>query len=381
MKILKNKKNFCFFIAMLFNYSIVNAQESYLIKLSTNDAPFNDGSFYIDSIVDNRFNKSDIGVVMRGLDYTQHPANLKGGFNNALENYFKVNFPKKNNQAQRIIPVIIQFYIGEKAGKFKEVGTANVEIIFCKLDSGRLSKLFETSSKIENSGLKDVTAGHEKRIKKAIRQCLENFIASDWKNGRPQPLNSSQGIITKENHILTAPIRKKGVYINFLQLISNNPSIVTSYITSRKGDIVTIKDSITDNKLKDVYGYCDGKDIFINTGMYANISSGKKGFARVIEEGTLMAWMDHYVSPVEGGIAYGTFGVLGNALASRGLDVMVLDLRTGLITVASENSMKKLLKEDLECYTEYYYLKEEKSDKKVQLRLIKKFNERNKIFK
>jgi len=46
-----------------------------------------------------------------------------------------------------------------------------------------------------------------------------------------------------------------------------------------------------------------------------------------------------------------------------------------------EKGMKRILKEDLECYTEYFYLKEGKNDINVQLRLVKKFNERNKLFK
>ena len=60
---------------------------------------------------------------------------------------------------------------------------------------------------------------------------------------------------------------KKGAYKNFEEFKSNAPSITTyEFREGPAGDILYIKDGEAEYPTRDTWGFCDGKDIFINSG-------------------------------------------------------------------------------------------------------------------
>ncbi len=365
-------------IILLPSYNLL-AQQIKIIKLIPEPINLSNRNFYIDSIVDVRLNKTNIGEAQMGLFNKRVKANLEGDFVITLTQFFKSSLPKPNTPSKRIILVVNHLMIDEKTYSMKEVGLAETGLVFCILDSGKLKKVFEYDSKSENGGM-DVTGGHSKRIKECFLNSINAFASSDWKTRQSeiykgQPVNT----LTKDEHILYTTERRRGIYKNFEELVSNSPSINIPFKVINKNKFTFIEDMNLSNRIKGYYGFCDGSNLYINTLDY-NASDGKH-FAKLIEEGRYCLFLDHYVGGGEQIASQVAFGLVGSALAKSGWDNIVLDMKTGEIFPLYDDTMKKILKEDLEYYDEYLNLSEGKTDLKIQLGLIKKFNARNPLFK
>lgn len=68
-------------------------------------------------------------------------------------------------------------------------------------------------------------------------------------------------------------------------------------------------------------------------------------FAKVIEEGRILAWYDHYMSGKEAGFAAGAFGAVVHTNAASDVDIIGLDLKTGVINPIKIKSLEQLLEE------------------------------------
>lgn len=60
---------------------------------------------------------------------------------------------------------------------------------------------------------------------------------------------------------------KKGVYKTFEEFKANSPSIIDyEFRNGTAGDILYVKESDSEYPTRDTWGFCDGKDIFVNSG-------------------------------------------------------------------------------------------------------------------
>jgi hypothetical protein len=163
--------------------------------------------------------------------------------------------------------------------------------------------------------------------------------------------------------------------MDFNELRSNSPSGSPDFSIERKGDLYLLKNEVG-KKMKEPFGFCDGESIYINTFFY-NPTNGKAVYAKVLEEGRLLAWFDHYLSAGEAAAVQAAFGLIGYAVAKSGdLDCIVLDLKTGIITPLTKTGMERVLKEDQELLNGYQQTGRSK-DEGFQMSLVKKFNSRH----
>lgn len=140
------------------------------LPLSTN--------FYISEIIDARPLKENIGVAQRGMFNKQVSAQFSEDFIPHLQSYFNGLLPSEASKTPLILKVH-QLYISERTAAMSELGSCDVNLEFLKEENGRQYSLGQFSSKVENGGL-DVTAGHDKRIRQAIQECIEQFAMSNW---------------------------------------------------------------------------------------------------------------------------------------------------------------------------------------------------------
>jgi hypothetical protein len=377
-------------------------QKPHVVDLDPEMIDLPNRGFYIAQVIDQRPMKDNIGVVQKGLANRQTSAVMRGDLVTVWQNYFDKSLPKTSAELVPITLIINNFLISEKTYMMKEVGKAELTVSFYREATIERQKLLTNSAEETNNGM-DVTGGHSKRIKAVILKCLTDFnqqfqqlIAQTpellGKNNEiqdgliiesnsPSPLSNpdAQEVapstnLDTENHILTCTKRKIGIYKNFQELVSNSPSITTTFeLTRQGGDFVMLRDGQTGKKIKDAFGFYDGNTFYINTFNY----SPKKTYARVVAEGRYFAWIDNYVSPATAGVAGGGgFGLLGAALVASDLDCVFLDLKTGVVKVAKKESMDQVLSEDQELWQKYQQ-SNSKRNYATQLEFILEFNKRN----
>jgi hypothetical protein len=348
------------------------AQQDFVVKLKPEVLTITNRTFFIDSVVDARAVTVNIGMAQVGMNNRQVEANFDKPFEAALTDYFKTVLPRHEGQV-RIVALVNELRISEKTYKLKERGIADVSITFCRIDSGKLYSL-QTFDYQQESGGMDVTAAHQSRLTLALKNCIEKFSKTDTHapgvviNNTDVEWDSSN----KERNILECSERIPGVYAKFTQLRSNSPERKDVYLKPR-GILFMAHDN--ESKLVEPFGVCDGISIYVNTYFY-NAVAGKGQFAKVIEEGRILAWYDHYVSATEAGFAGGAFGGIGIAAATSDLDIIGLDLKTGLIKPIKIKSLEQLLAEDPELLSQYRQEKD-KGDVVTMMRYVKAFNVRN----
>jgi hypothetical protein len=352
------------------------AQKDFVVSLKAESLVLPNRGFYIDSVVDARSLVTNIGMAQVGMNNRQVEAQLDKPFEQAIATYFETTLPPKNGQ-RRIIAVVNELRISEKTYKMKERGLAEVDITFCRLDSGKLYKLY-TVTKQEESGGMDVSAGHPRRLATALNECVKEFNLSDYRTNLGTPFESDLSWHTTdpERNILLCSNRIPGIYQKFSQLRSNSPQ-KEKVLMEPRGILFMVRDSESKARLREPFGICDGRFLYINTYFY-NVSAEKGMFAKVIEEGRILAWYDHYMSGTEAGFAAGGFGVVGQTIAASGIDIIGLDLKTGVIKPIKRKSLEELLAEDPELLARYQE-KRDKGDVTVMMEFLKLFNERNKL--
>lgn len=361
-----------FFVASL----SVLAQKDFIVALKAEPFFYPNRGFYIDSVVDVRLVTSNIGMAQVGLNNRQVEAHFDQPFNETLLSYFRATLPYQSGLL-RIVAVINELRISEKTYKMKERGFADVDVTFCRIDSGRLYALSRIVKRVESGGM-DVSAAHSRRLASALLECLKEFNSTDYRANHGIALESPTQWDSgnPERNILLCVNRLKGVYENFKQLRSNSPVSQDVRIEPR-GILYMVRDSDSRARLREPFGICDGQSLYVNTYFY-NAVAGKGLFAKVIEEGRILAWYDHYMSGTEAGLVSGAFGVVGNTIASSALDIISLDLKTGVIKPVKVKSLEELLAEDPELLSRYRE-RRNKSDVTVMMEFIKLFNERNKL--
>lgn len=361
---------------LMLNSSIAIAQKSeFIVELKPERFDLPQREFYIDSIVDARMVKNTIGMAQVGMGNRQVPAVFNQPIETVLLNYFKVALPGQKIQ-QPLVAVINQLAVSERTYAMKERGLVDLEITFCKLDSGRLLALGSFNSKQEGGGM-DVTAAHGKRIAAALNDCITQFHNSPWKEipGTIYTAENEWNEKDPDQNILHCTVRKPGIYPRFVQLRSNAPIEQRVTIEPRK-DLFMIRDEVSEKKVVEAFGYCDGKYLYINTFFYNFYKGGRGLFARVVEEGRYMAWVDHYVSASESAAVGAAFGLIGTAIASSGRDVIVLDIKTGVITPLKAKTLKRLFYDDVELQKKY---EDEPNQDNIDVMLayIKSYNQRH----
>jgi hypothetical protein len=167
-------KRILLLFAILCFFKLSYGQNIYEINLIHETIDLPGRKFYIDSIVDNRIEKSNIGIVQKGLFNTKYPAQLKNGLSKSLLEYFNYSLTKESE----LIPVTIKvnkFEISEKTRVADEFGFADILLEFYHKND----MLFSSKQHIEVTSM-DVTRLHEENIREALKKSLIDFNNSEW---------------------------------------------------------------------------------------------------------------------------------------------------------------------------------------------------------
>lgn len=167
-------KRILLFFALLGVFQLTHAEKIHEISLVYEDIDLSNRKFYIDSVMDVRDYKKDIGVVQIGLFNTKYPAQLEGGLESALKTFFIISLPKQNDQ----IPINIKvktFVISERTRLADEYAFADITLDYYHGNN----LLFSDKQHIEVFGV-DVTRMHEKNIRTILAKSIQEFNKSQW---------------------------------------------------------------------------------------------------------------------------------------------------------------------------------------------------------
>jgi len=157
---------------------------------------------------------------------------------------------------------------------------------------------------------------------------------------------------------------KRGIYRNFEEFKFNNPTLDLRYVisvntesfgflgTGDKCTYYTLDVGKEESKtIGTVYGFCDGKSIYINSIETDKLHKAK--FALLQNVG-LYSYFEHIVENYSGGMAYGVGGAGGMMMAGGGktysLGRSILDINNGDKIVFNKSCLKEILKDDKALY-------------------------------
>lgn len=166
-----------------------------IVKLKSQRSSTEKYDFFISKVEDVRYNKESIGIVQIGLGNKKVEADLNDGVEVSIQNYLDKLLPF-HEFAVPVLMKVTHLFISETIKGTAEVGRAEIEVEFWKEKDGRFGRVFIASSVIEGKGI-DVINGHEKRIRKGIHSCLDQFNESNWKTRIPD-FNPEKKILAEE---------------------------------------------------------------------------------------------------------------------------------------------------------------------------------------
>lgn len=318
------------------------AQQKHTVKLSIDPSDPKTYWFKIDSVIDNRFVRDNIGMAQVGLGNRQVEAVMENTLEASLKQFFEQACLKQNGQ-KSLIAIIDELNVTEKTYQLKERGIAEAQITFLSQGENSLLKQGTFQFREETGGM-DVTQAHGKRLKTVLLNCLEQLQNQGYvQNAAPFTIGGKWTPADAEHNILTCKTKQRGIYATFQEMRSNSPSISDTFSISSVKDLYILRLS-NGKKAKEPYGFCDGKSIYINTFFY-NQTNGEGVYAKVQEEGRYLLWVDHYVSAGEGAAMGAAFGMIGYAIAKNGSDCIILDTESGVIIPLTDRNVKRLLKQ------------------------------------
>jgi hypothetical protein len=318
------------------------AQEKYNICLEPDNFIINDRKFFISSAIDNRNVRKGIGIVNKGFDNIQVPADFCEPFEAHLSSYFQKSLPQLNVKQLNLIAVVEEFKIKEEISGLSEKGSVDVHFSFCIETDNKLMKVFDAKSHKQNQGL-DVTLRHDDRIKKAIYDCIRQLYQSDLQIDKATEL-----ILDNENTDAGNTEKRRGIYANIDELLSGNSTDQSEFSIHHKDEFFYLIHKTTGKMDKKAFGFCDGRYLYINRKNYSH----NRLYAKVLTEGRYLAWIDHYVSNSEVVIGSTLGNSTYNSMAS-GFDLVVLDTQTGIISIMNKGSLGNLLRQAPVIYEEY----------------------------
>lgn len=330
------------------------SQKSHLITLKPQKIDFKNNGFYIGKVLDKRPKKTGLGAVQIGQKWVK--VNFSRPFIYHLQDAFNKLVPYEKSFVPLTL-VIHDLSLTEELGENGEKGKIEIEIEVCYPDS--IISIAKIHS-IKQSDATDVTRKHPKIILASLEDCIKqiNEIYIDKKlhehNFKTLNFNSNRSI-------------KKGLFRNVTAFLTDTPENDIQFEIKKVGvtgkyDRFAAFYPNKNKRIKGLFGFSDGKDIYINVAEYSNYESGTY-FVKSEFLGEHIYFEDRISDRFLG---Y-TFGVGGALLSLKKVGV-VLNTNNGQISKLDRDYLVETLKEYPELRKKYNQTKKKLVHKKMILK-------------
>jgi hypothetical protein len=270
--------------------------------------------------VDARSNKDIVGIVQRGLNNKQEIAQFKNGFQEELKNA-NAEFLQPQANLTPLIVRVLKLNIFERTLLNSETAIAEVIVEFyTKTDVG-ITLVKSAASTVTSGGL-DVTRSHARNIERCLADCLSQvnaFLSQDKPTfgitstiEHKKLFETPDALREYEYSILSDASPVKGVYRNFIEFRDNAPGIIMDFSIKEKPNYTGESYDATkgviktdDGKESNVWGYSDGKRIFIKLG---------QEFFQVFSEDGILWFQGYDISGYKTGVSIPGKSVVMGAL-------------------------------------------------------------------
>lgn len=290
--------------------------------------------FYIDSVIDNRLVKTDIGMAQKGLFNKKVRASFERDFEKEIYDYCRSVLPPEENKQPFIIRMNT-LQVSEKTTAFNELGIAvlNMDIIQ-RSPEGYLLK-YRFSDTVKESGM-DVTAGHDDRIKKLFQTAFENMMSKGVEGLESVVIHPGENVQFE----IFDQDPPSGLYATYLELaalevIENKEYQVTPH--KKHPHRVHVEDKAGAPVLH--YALVHESKLYLNAANY----SADRYFVETRRVGKYLLFHDTFINPDKAAGMAGAFGMIGVAASNEGNHVL-LDLETGGLFIIDNQKMKKALR-------------------------------------
>lgn len=347
MKILSLKLVSLFTFISFFAFS---KDDIYKITLKNEKIELSKFKFSINEVLDQRMNKILIGSVQRGLNNRRCPAEFE---NNLAQEFGTLiyNSSLHGNGENPITLIINSIWVDERTSAMKELGLVDLEFYIAQKTANGYLILNEQEISISQSVL-DATAGHDKRIARALKEGLENFMkinSTEYLN-----ITYEEKKYNVDSTILKCKCIKKGIYNTFNDLYNNSPLEKKAFFDSvnYNTDNALVIDKLFKTKdFRKFFAFSDGKKIYFNSLSYGNYRASEKGsgyqFGKGKLDGPFYVIEDEIPDLMAQAVGAAGFGILGYLMTSNAKiqAYSFVDIRNGAILPIKKNFIEASLKE------------------------------------
>jgi len=335
-----------FVLSLIFNFAKAG-DDLHKVSLNKEHLDIPSFKFSIDSIIDARTNKYLIGSVQKGMVNSRYPADFTKGLKKEIENLVYVPTLRKEGKL-KIVLIFNSLWIDEWTTAISEKGLVDLDFYIAKVTEKGILILDEQEIFLEEGGM-DVTAGHARRIVKALQNGLENFNKLD-SSKYLNTLFETKTYSPDSSILLTKKPFKKGVFETPLDLLYNRPNDKITYfknIEFTETNAIVKDENINRSEMKKVFAFSDGKDLFVNAISYGVRNKQGYSFGKGSVNGTVILLTDRIRNVEAQILARAAFGLVGAALSSgatREIE-LYLDVRKGIVLPLEGANIKFSLRE------------------------------------
>ena len=353
------------FPILLLSISSLWGQKTQTISLNPEPVQIKDRSFFIYKVIDNRRDKKSIGLVRVGGRNKPAMADFEMDLIPTLQQACHLMIPREKDQ----IPLVMRvnkLRIYEDIHAKSQTGRVALKAEFMTENTGELLTYGELIIEVEEEHL-DCTPTHGNRIVDALEDLFVDFANSDWESRDPEPPVPNDSLPESTFRFDPEANLKPGLYRYFPDMIKNEPDTTTEYLMRRrKTDGMTTHYLIVtpgkEKRIRNLFGFSDGNYICLNASQY-------KAADYFVKSQWLGSRYIYFEDEVEGdaaavGYLFGIVGAVGVAAATKTRPI-ILDTRTGVVTVLFNQDMEALLRPHPDLLKEYRGGKKGKEEVRV----------------
>ncbi len=289
-------------------------------------------SEYVLKIIDARADKHFIGIILRGSKYKPKKVLLNKPLASTVQ---KLIYQSKIEGKD---PVLYLKILKLEISEYKTSGVVSrCEMVadFIVDDHEQLKLVDQKSYVINEPGGKSLVA-HRRNLIRLIQQALDDF---DEENFSQQVLLNHDDLFTREKYLLEPyPIQhpntrlEPGLYQSVLDFRENAPSVKDGYLvdwnpnSTRDRIRVKIRSDSTHRMIKNLWGFSDGINSYINLG-------GSYHLIERIKKGDFEFKVDaRYYSLIASIVGIGVGGLLGGVIAATTMRRDSFEFQIDLVT-------------------------------------------------
>lgn len=245
--------------------------ENFYLDLSSKYLELENPDFYVEKVVNVASEKNCIGYIQRSISAKIIPVFFSENTETTLTKYLNRSIPKNSKHTPLHIQVN-KIFVSEATYANKEMVVASASLSFYEKTEGGYIELFTACHSLTRNVI-DATSAHANNLSKCLSTCFQLFQARKKANllSRRFIPAAEMGKITffpQDYSITQGPTMRKAIYHSYNDFLYNTPDTLTNFSIgySQNGEPDQEATKIYFEKAKDkkdVWGFCDGTNIYI----------------------------------------------------------------------------------------------------------------------